>query len=123
MMDFPIPPSTKRRIAEEPNSNYVNQDKTTPSNPKIHFVYANTPRGNRRVTVAYTFDNAINSVRLAFAECNTEDNFAKKIGRGIAVNRLKNGFHTRVVPFHEIGVSYTDITHYVTKNIKELTRF
>lgn len=110
--------------ASEPNANYVNQDKTTPIQQKIRFVYTNTPRDNRRVTVAYTYDDSINAVRFAFAECVQKDNFVKKVGRGIAVNRLKNNYHTRVVPFKTIGgESYKAIAGYVVSNIKELTSF
>ena len=110
--------------ATEPSSNYVNQDKVTPQSPKIRFVYAQSPRDNRRVTVAYTYDDSIKAVRFAFAECVTKDNFVKKVGRGIAVNRLKNNYHTRVVPFKTIGgESYKSIAGYVVSHIKELTNF
>ena len=76
---------------------------------------------NRRVTVAYQYVDTDKCVRIATAECSTNDRFQKRIGREIAINRLisKGG---KAVSFSQIGgESYGLIAKYVTDNINSLS--
>lgn len=85
----------------------------------VRFVYTINKSG-RKVTTAYMYDDAINAIRLAKAECSKRDQFVKKIGRDVSFGRLisKGG---AVIPYDTIGgTTYGHVARYITENVDKL---
>lgn len=93
------------------------KNKNTEQN--VRFVYT-INRSGRKVTTAYMYDDSINAIRLAKAECSKRDQFVKKIGRDVSFGRLisKGG---SVVNYDTIGGStYGHIARYIAENVDSL---
>ena len=84
---------------------------------RVKFVYA-VNDSNRRVTVAYQYDDANQCIRAAKAECSKRDRFEKRIGRQIAFGRLA-AYGGTVVLFSLLGgTSYKDVAAWVRHNLE-----
>lgn len=85
----------------------------------IKFIYVTKP-DSRRVTVAYTYDDVNNSIRVAKAECSKRDQFVKKLGREISSGRLISHGGTSV-PYSKIGgSSYKQVAEYIRNNVEKI---
>ena len=94
-----------------------------PNGSKIRYVYAVSPRENRRVTVAYVYDDWFKAIVVATSECAEGDRFEKRVGRGIATSRLLHRYNAKSISYDEMGGdSYHAISSYIRKNIKDITR-
>ncbi len=85
----------------------------------IKFIYVNSSK-DRRATVAYVYDDSIQAVRVAKAQCSKRDQFIKKVGREISSGRLTHHGGT-VVKYETIGgSSYKQVAEYIRNNIDQL---
>lgn len=82
----------------------------------IKFVYTET-KDKRRATVAYTYDDTTQSIRVAKAECSKRDRFVKKLGREISSGRLVHHGGLQVSYDTIGGSSYSDIATFIRKNV------
>ena len=88
---------------------------------RVKFVYA-VNDSNRRVTVAYQYDDANQCIRAAKAECSKRDRFEKRIGREVSFGRLAYHGGT-VVPFSSLGgTSYKDVAAWVAINMARFVK-